>query len=108
MGEMGLRKWEEALPRLKEWEGIEESIENVQSKDRCMIDGLQKKRGACEFLEGGAEWKMAQQACTTMFFLMPQNVTSERPIALMPTLIRFFWEAFESTRSGKVAAEVSS
>ena len=27
-----------------------------------------------------------------MFFLIPQNVTSERPTALMPTLIRW-WEA---------------
>ena len=30
--------------------------------------------------------KWPQQACTTMFFLIPKNVTSERPIALMPTL----------------------
>ena len=32
-----------------------------------------------------------QQACTTMFFLIPKNVTSERPIALLATLIRW-WE----------------
>ena len=30
--------------------------------------------------------KWPQQACTTMFFLIPKNVTSERPIALMQTL----------------------
>ena len=36
--------------------------------------------------------KCPQQACTTMFFLIPKNVTSERPIALMPTLVRW-WEA---------------
>ena len=36
--------------------------------------------------------KWPQQACTTMFFLIPKNVTSERPIALKPTLIRW-WEA---------------
>ena len=29
-----------------------------------------------------------QQISTTMFFLIPKNVTSERPIALVPTLIR--------------------
>ena len=52
------------------------------------------------------EWaKHWQCACTTMFFLIPKNVTSERPIALKPTLIRW-WEAFESTRGGEVAAEV--
>ena len=33
--------------------------------------------------------KWPQQACATMFFLIPKNVTSERPIALMPTLIRW-------------------
>ena len=34
-----------------------------------------------------------QQSCTTMF-LNPKNVTSERPIALMPTLIQW-WEAMK-------------
>ena len=38
---------------------------------------------------------MPQQACTTMFFLIPKNVTGERPIALMPTLIRW-WEALRA------------
>ena len=37
-----------------------------------------------------------------MFFLIPKNVTSERPIALVPTLIR--WS--ESTWGGEVVAEV--
>ena len=46
---------------------------------------------------------LLQQACTTMFFLTPKNVTSEIPIALMPTLIRW-WEAL---RAPEVAAEVS-
>ena len=39
--------------------------------------------------------KWPQQACTTMFFLMPKNGTSERPIALMPTLIHW-WEALRA------------
>ena len=44
-----------------------------------------------EFLEKVEQrGKWPQQACTTMYFLIPNNVTSERPIALMPTLIR--WE----------------
>ena len=30
-----------------------------------------------------------------MFFLIPMNVTSERPFALMPTLIRW-WEALRA------------
>ena len=41
-----------------------------------------------------------QQACTTMFFLIPKNVSSERPIALMPTLIRW-WEALRAPEVAK-------
>ena len=33
----------------------------------------------------------SQHACTTMFFLSPKNVTSERPLALLPTVSRW-WE----------------
>ena len=44
--------------------------------------------------------KWPQQACTTMFFLTPKNVTSERPIALMITLIRL-WEALRAPEVGK-------
>ena len=41
-----------------------------------------------EFLEKVEQsGKWPQQACTTMFFLILKNVTSERPVALMPTLI---------------------
>ena len=39
-------------------------------------------------------------ACTSMFFLVPKNVTSERPIALMPTLIRW-WEAMRASEVAK-------
>ena len=52
--------------------------------------------------EGRAEWQMAAtKACATMFFLIPKNVTSERSIVLMPTLIRW-WEAVRApaVRSG--------
>ena len=44
--------------------------------------------------------KWPQQACTTMFFLIPKNLTSERPIALMPTLIRW-WEALRAPEVAK-------
>ena len=45
-----------------------------------------------EFLEKVEQsGKWPQQACTTMLFLIPKNVTSERPTALMPKLIRW-WE----------------
>ena len=35
-----------------------------------------------ENVEQSGKWPQ-QQACTTMFFLIPKNVTSERPIALI-------------------------
>ena len=44
--------------------------------------------------------KWPQQACTTMFFLIPKNVTYERPIALMPTLIRW-WEPLRASEVAK-------
>ena len=80
-----LRKLEEALPRLKECDGFHPKVP---------LDLTQETRGkVVEFLEKVEQsGKWPQQACTTMFFLIPKNVTSERPLALMPTLIRW-WEA---------------
>ena len=51
-----------------------------------------------EKVEQSGNWP--QQACTTMFFLIPKNVMSERPIALMPTLIRW-WEALRAPEVAK-------
>ena len=65
----------------------------------------EKCRVFLEKVEQSGKWP--SQACTTMLFLIPENVSSERPTALTPTLIRW-WEAFESARSGEAAAEVSS
>ena len=41
-----------------------------------------------------------QQACTTMFFLIPKCVTSERPIALVHSMIRW-WEALRAPEVAK-------
>ena len=46
-----------------------------------------------EKVEQSGKWP--QQACTTMFFLIPKNVASERPLALKSTLIRW-WEVIRS------------
>ena len=43
-----------------------------------------------EKVEQSGKWP--QQVCTTMFFVIPKNVSSERPIALMPIVTRL-WEA---------------
>ena len=48
-------------------------------------------------VEQSGRWP--QLACTTMFFLIPENVTSERRIALMPTLTRWL----EALRAPEVA-----
>ena len=50
-----------------------------------------------EKVEQSGRWP--QQACTTMFFLSPKSVTSERPIALMATMMR----RREALRAAEVA-----
>ena len=57
-----------------------------------------------EKMERSGKWP--KQACTVTFFLIPKNVTRERPIALhanVDTLVG----SLESTKRGEVAAEVS-
>ena len=76
-----LKKSEEALPRLK---GGDLEKASRLFKSSSGIDRRDERRNRGEMEE--------QQACTTMFFLIPKNVTSERPIALLPTLVRW-WEA---------------
>ena len=50
---------------------------------RSPLDLTKETRGEIvDFLEK-VEQRWPQQACTTMFFLIPKNVTSARPIALM-------------------------
>ena len=58
--------------------------------------GLNKRFS--EKVEQSGKWP--QQACTALFFLVPKNVTSERPIALVPTLIRW-WEALRAPEVAK-------
>ena len=100
-----LRSAEEALPRLKEGH-LEEVSRLYKAKTGVGCDGFHPKvpldltketRGEIvEFQEEeevSGKWR--QETCTTMFFLIPKNVTSERPIALMPTLIRW-WEALRA------------
>ena len=51
-----------------------------------------------EKVEQSGKWP--QQTCTMMFVLIPKNVTSERPIVLIPTLIRW-WEALTAPEVAK-------
>ena len=65
------------------------------------LDVTKETRGRIvEFLrkvEQSGKWP--QQACTT-FFVIPKNVTSERPIALMPKLVRW-WETMRAPEVAK-------
>ena len=62
---------------------------------KSLLDFAQETRGeVMEFLKKVEQYgKWPQQGCTTMFL---KNVTSERPTALMPTLIRW-WEAVRAS-----------
>ena len=94
-----LKKLEEPLPRLTDCD-LEKASRLYKEKTGVGCDGFHPKvpldvtketRGEIleflEKLEQSGKWP--QQACTT------KNVTSERPIALMPTLIRW-WEAMRA------------
>ena len=95
---------EEGMPRLRE-EGVESAARSYMADTVCDQSSARLVRSN--------EWKnwiflnklvqcgrWPQQACTTMFLLIPKNVTSERPIALMPTLIRW-WEALRALEVAK-------
>ena len=105
-----LRKLEEALPMLQECH-LEKVSRLHKAKKGVGWDGFHPKvpvdvttemRGEIvEFLEKVEQsGKWPQQACTTMFFLIPKNVTSERPIALKPTLT-CWWEALRAPKVAK-------
>ena len=104
------KECEEALPRLKEGD-LEKASRLYKAKTGVGCDGFHPKvpldltketRGEIvkfpEKVEQSGKWP--QQACTTMIFLIPKNGTSERPIALLPTLIRW-WEALRAPEVAK-------
>ena len=64
----------------------------------CVVSSGGKIVAFLEKVEQSGKWP--QHACTTVFFLIPENVTSERPVALMPTLIRW-WEALRAPEEAK-------
>ena len=105
-----LKECEEALPRLKEGD-LDKASRLYKAKTGVGCDGFHPKvpldlkkgtrGGIVEFLENVEQsGKWPPQACTTMFFLIPKNVTSERPIAFMPTLIRW-WKALRAPEVAK-------
>ena len=90
---------------------FEKGIEIVQDENRSGmrrlppksllgLDRRNKRRNRGALREVGLKWKWPQEACTTMFFLIPKNATSEIPIAHMPALIRW-WEALRAPEVAK-------
>ena len=82
------------MPRLKESD-LEQAARFYKARARVGCGGSHPKvpwdltreirEEVVQFLEKVERCrKWQQQACTTMFFLIPNSVTSERPIALMP------------------------
>ena len=81
-----------------------EGVEIVQGKDRSKMrsifppesppgfDKRNKRRSGGILRKGGTKWKMAATCLHDDVLLDAEDVTSQRPIALMLTLIRW-WEA---------------
>ena len=63
-----MKKW---LPSLQE--GHLEKVSELYKAKTGGLDKRNKRRNRGVLGNGGAEWKWPQQACTTMFFLIPEN-----------------------------------
>ena len=87
-----LKDLEEDMSRLKE-SGLEKAARTCKAKTTSgeVVEFLVKVKQCGSLL---------QQACTMMFFLTPKDVTSERPIARMPTMVRW-WEALRAPEVAK-------
>ena len=107
-----MKNFEEALPRWSEGD-LEKASRLYKAKTGVGCDGFHPKvpldltketRGEnVEFLEKVEQsGKWPQQACTTMFFLIPKNVTNCADSDVDSLVGRP-----GSTRSGEVTAEVS-
>ena len=94
-----LSSFEDGPPQLDEY-GLEIVARSYKATTGVGYDGFRgtvllvlpkaTTRETVKFLENVypcGRWP--QQARTTMFFLIPKNVSSRRPIALRPTLIRW-------------------
>ena len=100
-----LKNLEEDVPRLQETD-FAKAARNYEANTGVRCDGFhphvplnftrETKGEAVEFSKKVAQCgRWPQQACTTMFFLIPKNVPNERPIALVLTMIRW-WEALRA------------
>ena len=91
-----LRNLEEGLPRLIE-ENWKRAARSYQATSGVGCDGFHSKAPpdlsketmrTCFLRSLSSVGEMAASSLHEMFFLIPKNFTSERPTALLPTLIR--------------------
>ena len=92
-----MKNSEEDVPRFKEGD-VERAARNCKAKTGVGCDGFHPKvplglaKHEEKWRRSWRRWHSVGGACTTMFLLIPKNVTSERPTELMLTMIRW-WEA---------------
>ena len=91
-----LKNLEEVLPRLKESDLEKSWLHKAKTGVGCdsfhpkvPLDLTEEARGGWWKSWCGTKWEMAATSLYDDVFLNSANVTSERPIALMPTLIRW-------------------
>ena len=94
-----MKKLEEALPRLKECE-LEKASRLYKKKTGEGCDGFHSKITIVVIGEGGTKWKVAVASLHNDVLFDSEKVTCERPIALVPTLIRW-WEALRAPEVAK-------
>ena len=89
---LAMRNLEEGLPLLKE-ESLQRAARSNKATTCEGCDGFHPRVPLMvEFLENVEQFgKWPQQACMTMFFLIPKNISSDRHIAHLLALIRW-WE----------------
>ena len=75
-------------------------MRRIPLKSSPGLDKRNERRNFGILGEGRTEWQTAATSLHDDVFLTPKNVTSERPIALMPTLTRW-WEALKAPEVAK-------
>ena len=95
-----MRKGEEALPRLKEGD-LEKASRLYKAKTGVGCDGFHPKVSLDLTKETRGEIvEFLEKVERSVSFFIPKNVTSERPIALMPAVI-LWWEAMGAPEVAK-------
>ena len=114
---MELKKLEEDMPSLLE-KDLEKAVKNYNATTGVVCDGFSSqssvgfdernkmRSGGIVGESGNSVGDGRSKTWTTRFFSLPKNVTSERPIALVLTMIRWC-EALRAPVVAKKATNIS-